>query len=85
LQVINDWPSQRAPTSVKKQPRGDQIEALDRINAKLAFADRAQSIQFCGTGKSLVSLWLMESRAPDTTLVLVPTLALLSQIRSDWI
>jgi predicted helicase len=85
LQVINDWLSQRPPTPVKKQPRPDQAEALDKINAELQIADRAQSIQFCATGKSLVSLWLMESRSPDTTLVFVPSLALLSQIRNDWI
>jgi predicted helicase len=85
LQVINDWLSQRPPTPVKKQPRPDQAEALTKINEELQTADRAQSIQFCGTGKSLVSLWLMESRSPATTLVLVPTLALLAQIRSDWI
>jgi predicted helicase len=85
LQVINDWLSQRPPMLVKKQPRPDQAEALSKINEELQSADRAQSIQFCGTGKSLVSLWLMESRAPDTTLVFVPSLALLSQIRNDWI
>jgi superfamily II DNA or RNA helicase len=85
LRVINDWLSQRPSVPAKKHPRPDQIEALAKINDELARADRAQSIQFCGTGKSLVSLWLMESRAPDTTLVFVPTLALLSQIHSDWI
>ena len=85
LQVINDWLSQRPPTPVKRQPRPDQREAIDKINAELQIADRVQSIQFCGTGKSLVSLWLMESRSPDTTLVFVPSLALLSQIRNDWI
>jgi predicted helicase len=67
------------------KPRPDQAEALDKINTELQVADRAQLIQFCGTGKSLVSLWLMESRSPDTTLVLVPSLALLSQIQNDWI
>jgi predicted helicase len=67
------------------EPRQDQFEAVCEINHLLRQSSRAQEYGFCGTGKTLVQLWLMESRAPRTTLVLVPSLWLLSQIRNDWL
>jgi predicted helicase len=38
----------------------------------------------CGTGKTLVSMWVKERLAAKRTLVLVPSLGLLSQIVNDW-
>ena len=38
----------------------------------------------CGTGKTLVGLWAAEQQCPKTVLVLVPSLALLSQAFGDW-
>ena len=38
----------------------------------------------CGTGKTLVALWAAEAQDPKTVLVLVPSLALLSQTLPDW-
>jgi predicted helicase len=38
----------------------------------------------CGTGKTLVALWAAEAIEPKTVLVLVPSLALLSQTLPDW-
>ena len=38
----------------------------------------------CGTGKTFVSLWVKERLDAKRTLVLVPSLGLLSQILNDW-
>jgi predicted helicase len=38
----------------------------------------------CGTGKTFVCLWVKEKLKAKRTLVLVPSLGLLSQILSDW-
>ena len=38
----------------------------------------------CGTGKTLVQLWAAERLSPRTVLVLVPSLALLSQTLGEW-
>jgi superfamily II DNA or RNA helicase len=38
----------------------------------------------CGTGKTLTALWITEALVPSTTLVLVPSLSLLSQTLSEW-
>src|SRR5690606_31257493 len=38
----------------------------------------------CGAGKTLVALWIKEGMKPKNTLVLVPSLALLRQIKDSW-
>jgi predicted helicase len=38
----------------------------------------------CGTGKTFVCLWVKEKLKAKRTLVLVPSLGLLSQILNDW-
>ena len=39
----------------------------------------------CGTGKTLVALWVAEPRQASRILVLVPSLALLRQILHEWL
>jgi predicted helicase len=38
----------------------------------------------CGAGKTLVSLWIKKALNVKHTLVLVPSLALLKQIKNEW-
>ena len=38
----------------------------------------------CGTGKTLTSLWINEALEAERSLVLVPSLTLLSQLVSEW-
>ena len=38
----------------------------------------------CGTGKTLTSLWIKEALNAKRTLVLVPSLGLLSQTLREW-
>ena len=47
-------------------------------------SDRGQMIMACGTGKTLTALFVKEKLAADRTLVLAPSLSLLSQLLSDW-
>ena len=74
------------PIELKKYtPEPHQIIA---INDVLKHFDnnneRGQLILPCGAGKSLTALWIKEAIKPTTTLVLVPSLALLKQIKNDW-
>lgn len=39
----------------------------------------------CGAGKTLVSLWIKEALNTKHTLILVPSLALLKQIKDEWL
>ncbi|MCX6847071.1 MAG: DEAD/DEAH box helicase family protein, partial [Verrucomicrobia bacterium] len=47
--------------------------------------DRVSAIMACGTGKSLVSLWVAERIQASRILVLVPSLALLRQLLHEWL
>jgi superfamily II DNA or RNA helicase len=66
------------------EPRTHQIEAIANILSGFRTADRGQLVMACGTGKTFVCLWVKEHLKAKRTLVLVPSLGLLSQILNDW-
>ena len=61
-----------------------QPEAIDAVVRGLQTANRGQLIMACGTGKTYVTLWIKEHLAAQRTLVLVPSLGLLSQLLREW-
>jgi predicted helicase len=65
-------------------PHQYQLDAIDAVVAGFKTAERGQLIMACGTGKTFVSLWVKERLDAKRTLVLVPSLGLLSQILNDW-
>ncbi len=66
-----------------------QIEATNNILEEFKVADRAQLISACGTGKTFiakeVTQSIIEPKDDTTTLILVPTLALLLQFYNSWV
>ena len=84
-----DYPDSLERLSVGKrkpppEPRPHQIEAIDNVISGFRTADRGQLVMACGTGKTFVCLWVKERLKAKRTLVLVPSLGLLSQILNDW-
>jgi len=69
----------------KKTPKPHQQEALAVLLPALTQHDRASAIMACGTGKTLVALWVVEQMKADRVLVLVPSLALLRQLLHEWL
>ena len=67
-----------------RTPRPHQIEAIDAVEEGLKDADRGQLLMACGTGKTLTSLWIKERLKAQRTLVLLPSLSLLSQTLREW-
>ncbi|MDD2944173.1 MAG: DEAD/DEAH box helicase family protein [bacterium] len=65
-------------------PREHQIEAITAVSLNLLHVDRGQLIMACGTGKTYVTLWIKECLVAERTLVLVPSLGLLSQLLREW-
>jgi superfamily II DNA or RNA helicase len=65
-------------------PRDHQTEAIAAVAGGLRTADRGQLIMACGTGKTYVTLWVKEALNAQRTLVLVPSLSLLSQLLREW-
>ena len=83
------WPetfsSLGAPRTISKYvPRTHQAQAINDVSAGLQTASRGQLIMACGTGKTLTALWITERLDSSCTLVLVPSLSLLSQTLSEW-
>ena len=72
------------PTPVKKRPRPYQQDALDALIPALQKNDRVSAIMACGTGKTLVALWLAENPDFKKILVLLPSLALIRQTLHEW-
>ena len=78
--------SDLAAAAPKPKPTPDphQVRAIDDVFAKFEGHDRGQLIMACGTGKTFTTLWIKEALAAQTTLVLVPSLNLLSQTLNEW-
>ncbi|MCH8078517.1 MAG: DEAD/DEAH box helicase family protein [Proteobacteria bacterium] len=71
----------------KPKPDGDyqyQLEAIESVTNSFKDHDRCRLVMACGTGKSYISLWIKEHLSAKRTLVLVPSLGLLSQLLHDW-
>lgn len=81
---INAWLCDKKPEFKRWSPLPHQKEAVEKITADLKQASRTTAVMACGTGKTLVALWAAEAQKPKTVLVLVPSLALLSQTLPDW-
>jgi len=83
-----DWPVNPdrpkgggARKPVKRWPH--QTQAINNVTKNLG--KRGQFISACGTGKTLAALWISERLEAKRTLVLLPSLTLLSQTVSEWL
>jgi superfamily II DNA or RNA helicase len=79
--LINNFPEKEIP---KALPYNFQLEVITKTMEYLEFNDSGKLILPCGTGKTLISLWIKESLLPKVTLVLFPSLALLRQTKNEW-
>ena len=85
FRAIEAWLADAAFVAPKKQPQPHQTEALDALLPALETHDRVSAIMACGTGKTLVALWVAERRQASRILVLLPSLALLRQVLHEWL
>ena len=83
-----NWPSSPDKLVAKQakpnKPRRDQKRGVTDVVRGFQSHDRGQLIRACGTGKTLIGLRVAEAMESQRTLVLVPSLSLVSQILSDW-
>lgn len=85
LEAIAAWLCGVPTRAARKEPMPHQDEALADIIAALETKDRATALMACGTGKTLVALWVAERLSARTILVLVPSLALVRQTLHQWL
>ena len=82
------WPASpsrlHAAAQRRKKPRPHQQKAISAVCRSFANHDRGQLIMACGTGKTMVGLWVMERLQSRRVLVLVPSLSLLAQTLREW-
>jgi superfamily II DNA or RNA helicase len=71
------------PPSIKS-PHKTQQEAIERALDYFKEQDRGQLILPCGTGKTLAAMWVAEKIGGSRILVMVPSLALMSQTLREW-
>lgn len=83
-----DWPEsidrlkpQRRPP---KAPLAHHVTAIESVCSGLRRIDRGQLVMACGTGKTLIGLWVAEKLRSSSTLVLLPSLSLLAQTLREW-
>ena len=84
FESIECWLKEKPISIPKPEPRDYQIEALKSIRETLETNDRATAVMACGTGKTLLALWVTESIKPKTVLVLVPSITLVQQTLEEW-
>jgi len=84
LAAISGWLKGRPARPGRATPRPHQHRAIKDITTALAAEDRTTAVMACGTGKTLVGLRVAEAMESQAVLVLVPSLALLSQALADW-
>lgn len=83
-----DWPASfddlRPRRLPPKTPRPHQQAAVDDVCRGFDSHDRGKLVMACGTGKTLVGLWVAERLQAERTLVLFPSLTLIAQTLREW-
>ena len=69
----------------RKTPLPHQVDAIKDILTALKIENRATALMACGTGKTLVALWVSEQMGCQHILVLLPSLTLVRQTLHEWL
>ena len=85
FETILTWLKSGALEIERKTPQPHQDEAINDILNTLKDKDRATALMACGTGKTLVALWVSEQMECHNILVLLPSLTLVRQTLHEWL
>ena len=85
FQTAINWLKQKPPIFKPTKPDPKyQTKIIDDTCDELDKADRATMLMACASGKTLVSMWIAQKRAPKTIVIFVPSLALAQQFYDEW-
>lgn len=82
---ILSWIKGETLVAKKKLPQQHQIDAVKAICTGLDENKRVTATMACGTGKTLVALWVAEALKAKKILLLFPSLALIRQTLHEWL
>jgi len=85
FETIIKWLKSGVVEIKRKTPQPHQDGAIKDIINALKDEDRTTALMACGTGKTLVSLWVSEQMGYQDILVLLPSLTLVRQILHEWL
>lgn len=75
---------QKVKASPIASPDAHQTRMINKVVEGFKNVDRGKLIAACGVGKTLTSLWIIESMNAKKVLILVPSLALIKQTLEAW-
>ena len=84
IPIVGEIRDEDAAQKQPKTPREHQTEAVAEVRTGLEKADRGQIVMACGTGKTYTAQLVAEESGCKQVLVLVPSLALVSQTVAEW-
>ncbi len=84
FKAIHHFLNQKRYQPKPYRPDPHQAQAVQQVIKEFKVEHRTQAIMACGTGKTFAALWVAEALKPKTVLVLVPSIALLSQTLKEW-
>ncbi len=82
---INTWLQGDVVHRDPATPRPYQQQPIEECLKAFETDDRATCVMACGTGKTLIALWVAERSRSQKVLVLLPSLQLLRQTLHDWL
>jgi predicted helicase len=85
FETILKWLKSGVLEVERKTPQPHQDEAIKDIINAFEDADRTTALMACGTGKTLVALWVTEQMGCRNILVLLPSLTLVRQTLHEWL
>lgn len=84
LRAIEAWLKDLPGPRPTLSPKPHQKKAIEHITSALTTSSRTTAVMACGSGKTLVGLWVAKATNAKTVLVLVPSLSLISQTLREW-
>jgi len=85
FETILKWLQSGEVKVERKAPLPHQDDAIKDILNTLKDEDRATALMACGTGKTLIALWVSERMNCQSILVLLPSLTLVRQTLHEWL
>lgn len=78
---------QRPVPLVPRHPKPHQLEAVESAKKHYLVEQNARGklIMACGTGKTLAAFWITQALGAQSTVLVVPSLALIKQNLAEWL